>query len=53
MLAQALALTTGDVNARKAVPSAKDILYIQLKNPGKEKKSRLFVEGLKELSDSY
>jgi C-terminal processing protease CtpA/Prc len=46
ILAQALALITSEVNARQAVPTDKGTPYIQLENPGKETKSRLFIEGI-------
>lgn len=46
MLSRALSLITSEVNARKAVTAGKGIPYTQLKNPEKERKSRLFVEGI-------
>ena len=45
LLAQALALTSGELNARKSVSVEKSLPYIRLENPEKEKKSRLFMEG--------
>lgn len=46
MLGLALAITTGEFNARKAIPTEKGIPYTPLENPEKEKKSRLFIEGM-------